>query len=728
MATKKQHFFVKGMTCAACARNVENILKFLDGVDAAEVNYASHQVQVAFSDQISFSQLQAEVQSIGYDLVENRSRADQQNEFAAALKEIKKKLVVAVIFSLPVFLLSMVFTNVSHSNFIMLVLSVPVIFYSGGHFYISAVKKLRHLQFNMDTLIALGTGAAFLFSLISTFFEQYFISIGIETHVYYESAVVIITLILLGNFLEERAKHATGGAIDKLMDLQAKTAIRVIGQDEETVPIEAVCIDDTLKVLPGAYIPVDGEVSAGSGYVDESMISGEPQAISKKQGDKVIGGTVNQNSVLYVKAKVVGEQTVLEQIIKAVQEAQGSKAPAQKLADKISSVFVPIVIGISIVSGLTWFFIGPEPAFIHAFVSSVTVLIIACPCALGLATPTAITVGVGLAAKNGILIKNAETLEKLHEVDTLFIDKTGTLTEGKPKVTQHVWSEKITQKQKAALFQAENNSEHPISKNICAFLQKEDLPKVELDDILTVAGQGVSFRYQGDEYFVGKTEWFNKIENGLAASLIQSSERINTTWVAFGKKDEILAVFGLEDQIKENAQESVAQLQRMNLKVIMLTGDNAKTAQYVAETLNLNGFHANQSPQNKAELVAEFSKNGNKCAMVGDGINDAPALANAHVGIAMSTGTDIAMESAGLTLLHGDINKIAKAISVSKSTVKTIKQNLFWAFIYNILAIPIAAGVLYPINGFLLNPMIAGGAMAFSSVTVVFNSLRLKFK
>lgn len=722
----KNTFYVRGMTCAACARNVENILKFTDGVQDASVNYSAHQVTVLYDENVPFIKLKAAVQDIGYDIDESIDIEKIKRERKKELEITQKKLIVAAIFSVPIFLLSMVFMHVAYNSYIMLVLSLPVIFYSGWHFYTSAIKKLRYGQFSMDTLIALGTGAAFIFSVINTFFESYFTNAGLESHLYYESAVVIITLILLGKYIEERAKVATSSAIEKLMDLQAKFAIRVQGATEEEIPVSAVLVGDTLRVLPGGQIPVDGKIVAGSGFVDESMISGEPDAVKKTVNDVVTGGTINQNTALLIQATRVGSETVLAQIIKLVQDAQGSKAPAQKLADKISGIFVPIVIAIAFLAASIWYFFGPVPVGLNAFVICVTVLIIACPCALGLATPTAITVGIGKAARNGILVKDAQTLEKAKDIDTLFVDKTGTLTLGKPKVTHAFWHPKITPEVKGALLFAEMQSEHPVAKNMVSYLREQRVAEVKAENVESLPGKGISFAFLEKNYSAGKPE-SNFVGDEDFKNHIKTLQEKGATIVVFRQGEVVLGVFGLKDEVKSNAKAAVKNLREAGIDVFMLTGDNEQTAKLVSDELQLSGYFSNLLPQQKAAIVDDFIAKGKTIAMAGDGINDAPALAKAHVGIAMSTGTDVAMESAGMTLLHGDIGKINQAIFISKQTVKTIHQNLFWAFFYNVISIPIAAGILYPINGFLLSPMIAGGAMAFSSVTVVFNSLRLRF-
>ena len=725
MAETKITFPVRGMTCAACARNVENILKFTDGVVDASVNYAGHNVQVVTSGTVDFASLQSAVQSIGYDLVEKADYTKLREEAQADLLGLRNKLLVAAIFSIPVFLLSMVLMRVHYSAYIQLALSLPVLLYSGNHFYISAYKKLRHWQFNMDTLIAMGTGAAFVFSVFNTFFAGVYQNSGLEGHVYYESAVVIITLILFGNYIEERAKMATNTAIEQLMELQPEKAVRINDGVDEEIPVEALMTDDVVRIFPGANIPVDGAVVQGSSFVDESMLTGESEAVKKKEGDMLTGGTVNQSGAMLIKVSRVGSETTLAKIIKLVQEAQGSKAPSQKLADKISGVFVPMVIGIATLSGLVWYFFGPDPQGLHAFTIAITVLIIACPCALGLATPTAITVGVGLGAQNGILIKDAETFEKMKGITMLLVDKTGTLTQGKPTVTEHFYRDDSVENLLGAILAAEKQAEHPIAKAFVNWLaaSAEEKPVADLE---IFSGNGISFTYEDQRYFLGKPGWQNVAQDAWQDEKLEFLKSENTTIVEFSSNGQSLALFGLKDPAKPEALEAIRHIKNRGIKVVMLTGDRREVASHISKTLNLDGFEAELLPADKLQIVERYQHQGEIVAVAGDGINDAPALAKADVSIAMGTGTDVAMASAGITLLHGDISKIEKAIVLSQKTASTIKQNLFWAFFYNVLAIPVAAGVLYPVTGFLLNPMIAGGAMAFSSVTVVFNSLRLK--
>lgn len=713
------------MTCAACARNVENILKHTHGVEAASVNYAAHRVQVTCKTNVDFNALRDAVQSIGYDLAEKADFISQKEETQKVLKNTRNKLLVAATFALPVFLLSMVFKAFPGSNYLQLALSLPVIFYSGQQYYTSAYKKITHWQFNMDTLIALGTGSAFVYSLATTFFANWLMAQGVPTHLYYESAVVIIALILLGSYLEERAKLATSDAIDQLMALQPTKAIRISGDVEEEIPIESLMVGDLVKILPGSHIPVDGLVHTGKSYVDESMLTGESQPVKKQTGDQLIGGTLNASGAMIMQVERVGENTVLSGIISSVQEAQGSKAPAQKLADRVSAVFVPVVLVIALIAGLSWYVWGPQPAGLRAFSVAISVLIIACPCALGLATPTAITVSVGKGAQQGILIKDAETFERLKKVDVLFVDKTGTLTKGKPEVSKSYFKEPPSDEFLGVLLGAERQSEHPVAKALVSWLAAQTSP-INVPEVHIESGAGIWFMHAGKRFAIGKPGWQKIADDEWTKGHINMLEQESATIVEISIDGAIQALIGLNDLLKPESQKATKALQNVGIAVHMLTGDNHFVAKNIAQTLGLDGYHAALLPQQKLEEVKKSQERGHVVAMVGDGINDAPALAQADVSIAMGTGTDAAMASAGITLLHGDMSKIEKAIRLSKHTDKVLKQNLFWAFFYNILAIPVAAGALYPITGQLLHPMLAGGAMAFSSITVVLNSLRLK--
>ncbi|MTI30188.1 heavy metal translocating P-type ATPase [Xanthovirga aplysinae] len=731
---EKATYPVKGMSCASCVTTVENTLKAEEGVKQANVNFSNSTVYLEYeSVKTNVNKLKKSVSAAGYELQVEASKEDIANEKKKEYYLLRQKLLIAFVFAIPVFVIAMFLPEIPYENWIMLGLSIPVVFYSGRHFYSSAWKQLLHFKANMDTLVALGTGIAFIYSLFTTVFPQYFLQNGIQPHVYYEAAVVIIALILLGNLLEARAKASTSTAIEKLVGLQAKKARVVRDGQEVMLEIEEIKVGDKLLIRPGEKVPLDGKLVEGSSYIDESMITGEPEAVEKKMGDEIVGGTVNGSGSFYMLVEKIGSETMLARIIQLVQEAQGSKAPVQKLVDKIAGIFVPLVVGIAILSAAVWFFVGPEPAFTNAMVIAVTILVIACPCALGLATPTAITVGIGKAAKNGVLIKDAQALEHISKIDTLLVDKTGTLTKGKPEVTDFILDNGLEDGQlvKKLIFSMESRSEHPLAEAITTYLDQIEGIKENgsLEHFENVSGKGVKAIYEGKHYFLGspgmmkdqKVEWSPYLEKEL--------ERLSgegKTLVAFGNNQKGLALLALEDTLRSDAKFTIASLHNKGIKVVMLTGDHYKTAEKVATATGIDGFYAEVLPEDKANYVKEFQQKGQLVGMVGDGINDAPALAQADVGIAMATGTDIAMESADMTILHGDLQRIDKAIKVSQQTVKTIRENLFWAFIYNLICIPIAAGLLYPINGFLLNPMIAGAAMSFSSVSVVLNSLRLK--
>lgn len=740
---------VKGMTCAACAQSVESMVQSVDGVKEASVNFATASVYVKYDPSASTPEkMDKAVKSIGYELVLSKdlNAGEKDNSF-------RNKLIIALVFSLPVVIIAMAFHHMPYGNYIMFGLSLPVILWSGKDFYISAVKKAVHKTFNMDTLIALGTGSAFLFSVFNTFYPEYLLIRNMEPHVYYESAVVIIALILLGKFLEENARAKAGAEIEKLIGLQAKDATILRDGKEYKVPIEQVVIGDILLIKPGEKIPVDGKIIDGSSYIDESMVTGEPLAAKKIAGDIVIGSTINKSGSFTMEATKVGSDTLLSKIIRVVQEAQGKKAPMQKLADQMSAVFVPLVILIAVLTFAIWFIFGPQPSFTHAFVSSITVLIIACPCALGLATPAAIMVGIGRAASQGILIRDGEGLQLLKRVDTLVVDKTGTLTKGKFEVSEIIWKGDHAHKQKfqSIILAMEKRSEHPLAESIVDYFSKEKVADVVIEEFESYTGQGIKAKIGGENFFMGNEAFIRIVNHGRylkgeeyiihevsgmeyffddeqLKKEIRKLRDSGKTLVFAADSNAVFAIIGLSDTVKEGAAESIKQLRRMNIEVIMMTGDSREAAEIVANKLGITEIYAEVLPLSKSDKIRELQQKGKFVAMAGDGINDAPALAETNVGIAMATGTDIAIESAKLVLLNGDISKIANAINLSRSTLTVIKQNLFWAFIYNIIGIPLAAGMLYPVNGFLLNPMIAGAAMAFSSVSVVLNSLRLKFK
>ncbi|MEQ8416076.1 MAG: heavy metal translocating P-type ATPase [Imperialibacter sp.] len=729
----KESFPVTGMTCAACAVSVESMLANTKGVVGAGVNFATQTAWAQFDNTVaSVEDLRQSVQSIGYDLivdVEDPSevQAQQQLEHYQA---IKKRLTWSAILTLPVVVIGMFFMDWEAGKWISMALSAIILFYFGKNFFVVAWKQAKHGKANMDTLVALSTGIAFIFSVFNTVFPEFWHSRGIHAHVYFEAAVVIITFISLGKLLEEKAKSNTSSAIKKLMGLQPKTVKAIVGGEEVEIPISSVQEGYILIVRPGEKIPVDGEVAEGKSYVDESMITGESVAVEKTAGAKVFAGTVNQKGSFRMVAQKVGGQTVLASIIKMVQEAQGSKAPVQKLVDKIAGIFVPVVLGISILTFIIWMIFGGDNAFTMALLASITVLVIACPCALGLATPTAIMVGVGKGAENNILIKDAESLELGHKVNAIILDKTGTITEGKPAVTEAIWlSDKNLDNHKGILLSMESQSEHPLAEAVVNQLKEEQVAASAITGFESLTGRGVTAVSAEEAYYVGNRKLVLEknivIDDSLSAEASKWQSKANTV-VYFTDSKKVIAVLAIADKIKATSKEAIQTLQGRGIEVYMLTGDNKETAAAVAKQVGLKHFKAEVLPSEKAEFVKALQAEGKVVAMVGDGINDSHALAQADVSIAMGKGSDIAMDVAKMTLITSDLNVIPKALMLSKKTVMGIRQNLFWAFIYNLIGIPLAAGVLYPINGFLLDPMIAGAAMAFSSVSVVANSLRLK--
>lgn len=727
---------VLGMTCAACAGSVESIIGSQPGVNKAEVNYATQSVKILFRpDQVQPTTFQKAVQSIGYDLIlDTESGKEKQEEVQRNNYEaLKKRMVAAGVLTLPVVAIGMFFMNIPYANYYMLALTTPVLFVFGKNFFVNAFKQARHGRANMDTLVALSTGIAYLFSLFNTFYPEFWHNRGLHPHVYFEAAAVVIVFIMLGKLLEESAKSNTSSAIKKLIGLQPKTVLVVTDNGEKEISLSDVHIGDQILVRSGEKIPVDGEVYQGSSYVDESMISGEPVAVAKNKGDKVFAGTINQKGSFRFYAEKVGSETMLAQIIKMVQEAQGSKAPVQKLVDKIAGIFVPIVIGIALFTLLIWVLVGGQNAFTQGMLAMVTVLVIACPCALGLATPTAIMVGIGKGAESGILIKDAEALELGHKVNAVVLDKTGTLTQGKPEVTELIWQEGLKQDKETltkVFFALEQQSEHPLAEAIVRYLKPENTGSVEVNKFESLTGKGVKAVFEGQNYWAGSHKILKDQQISLTEALQQEVAALQQqakTVIYLADQTQVLAIAAIADQIKESSARAVNELMNQGIDVYMLTGDNHQTAAAIAALAGITEFKAEVLPSDKAEFVKLLQAQGKVVAMIGDGINDSQALAQADVSIAMGKGSDIAIDVAKITLVSSDLMQVPKALRLSKLTVRTIRQNLFWAFIYNIIGIPLAAGILYPMNGFLLNPMIAGAAMALSSVSVVSNSLRLKW-
>ena len=732
----KKNFPVTGLSCASCAISVESMLKAQPGVLDASVNFANSSAWVEYEpDTASVNNFKSAIQSIGYDLLIEDEGHDHQDEMQLNhYKKLKTNTVWATILALPVVVIAMFLMDIPYANWIMLVLATPVIGWFGRSFFINAFNQAKHGRANMDTLVALSTGIAYLFSAFSTFFPEFWHSRGQHPHVYFEASAVVIAFILLGKVLEERAKSNTSSAIKKLMGLQPNTVnlIQENGKEME-IPISNVKSGNKLLVRPGDKIPVDGEIISGSSFIDESTITGESLPVEKEKGGKVFAGTINQKGSFTFVAQKVGGETILAHIIKMVQQAQGSKPPVQKLVDKIAGIFVPVVMVISVLTFVTWLILGGDDAITQALLAMVSVLVIACPCALGLATPTAIMVGMGKGAENGILIKDAESLELAHKVNAMVLDKTGTITEGKPAVTDIFWNVSGDAKAKLEqiLFAIESQSEHPLAEAVTASLNVNSGKQVELAKFESITGKGVVAHYGDQTYLVGNQKMLADFQVNIPepnSAQIKAWQEEAKTVVCFARDTELLAVIAIADKIKETSKKAIADLQNQGIEVYMLTGDNVQTAKAVAQKVGLKNFKAEVMPSDKADFIKELQNQGKVVAMVGDGINDSHALAQADVSIAMGKGSDIAMDVAKMTIISSDLQLISKAIKLSKLTVQTIHQNLFWAFIYNLIGIPVAAGILFPVWGFMLNPMIAGAAMAMSSVSVVGNSLRLKFK
>ncbi|MBS1436602.1 MAG: copper-translocating P-type ATPase [Bacteroides sp.] len=727
-----QTFPVLDMSCAACATRVEKTLNRQPGVYHAQVNYAAATATVEYNPQECTPEtLKEAIQNAGYDLViETNAQKEKIAEDAHSRKyrQLKQRTIFSLMLSVPVAIIGMCFMDWTYANYVMWILSTPVVFWLGRDFYRNAWKQLKHRTSNMDTLVAVSTGIAYTFSLFNLFWPEFWLSRGIHPHVYFEAASVIISFILLGRLLEEKAKGNTSEAIKKLMGLQPATVTILTPEGQlKEIPVEQVQQGQRLVVKPGSRIAVDGTVYEGSSYVDESMLTGEPLPTEKIPGAKVYAGTINQKGSFSFIADKVGSETVLAHIIRMVQDAQGSKAPVQQLVDHIAAIFVPTILSIAVLSFLVWIWLDSSNGFTHGLLAAVTVTIIACPCALGLATPTAIMVGIGKGAENGILIKDAESLETARKVNAIVLDKTGTLTEGRPTVTDI--SDPLLQSPLGdVLFTLESASEHPLAQAIVQHQTRQLLPMEEFESL---TGLGVRGKINGTYYYAGNRRLLETHHLTVSPALTEEATRLSQeakTVIWLADSQQALGLVAIADRIKPTSKEAVRQLQEMGISTYMLTGDNPETAQRIAAQCGITHFQAEVLPQQKAQFIKDLQKEGKIVAMVGDGINDSAALAQADLSIAMGKGSDIAMDVAKMTLISSDLNKITDAIRLSQATVRTIRENLFWAFIYNLIGIPVAAGILYPINGFLLNPMIAGAAMAMSSVSVVSNSLRLKRK
>ena len=721
------------MSCAVCAGNVESTVQALSGVEKASVNFAAGTLTVTYNPSvITLEVMQAAVQAAGYDLiVEAEDPVAMQEEKARMhYKILRRNTIGAWTLSIPLALLGMVFMHVPFGNWIMMVLALAIMIFFGRSFYVNGVRHALKGKANMDTLVALSTSIAFLFSLFNTLCPGFWLGKGLEPHVYYEASGVIIAFVLLGKLMEERAKNSTSSAIKGLMGLQPKTARLVTDGREEEVPISNLQVGNVVSVRPGEKIPVDGTLLQGSSSVDESMLSGEPIPVEKNAGDRVLAGTINQKGAFTMEATSVGGTTVLAQIVQMVQSAQGSKAPGQRIVDKISGIFVPVVVLLSFLTFVCWWVIGGESYFSYALLSAVSVLVIACPCALGLATPTALMVGMGKGAEQHILIKDAFALENLCKVDTVVLDKTGTLTEGVPVVTDSYWISDDNIRYLDVLYTAEQKSEHPLASAILCWLEESGAKVCEAENFESLTGRGVRIQVEGVTYWVGSQGLLDIFQAGIPEKVrkqIGQWQEDGQSVVFYGQETRLLAVLAISDRIKPTSAEAVKELKKQGIEVHLLTGDGVRTAERVAATLDIGYYKAEVMPNDKEEYIISLQQQGKKVAMVGDGINDSQALARADVSIAMGKGTDIAMDVAMVTLITSDLLLLPGAIRLSKQTVRLIYQNLFWAFIYNVIGIPLAAGVLFPINGLLLNPMLASAAMAFSSVSVVLNSLRLKF-
>ncbi len=728
---------VTGMSCASCAARTESFVRNLSGIKSASVNFADTSLMVEFfPDEISPEDIKREVRSIGYDIYIEEAGAMELKQEAqqTRLAELRRNTIGAAILSIPLFVIAMFFMEMPYANYIMLALATPVVFWFGRQFFSGAFKQLKHRSANMDSLVAMSTGIAYIYSSFVTFFPHLFRHEGIGGHVYFEASAVIITFILLGRLLEEKAKSNTSSALKKLLGIQAKT-VTLINPDgsQKVIPVSEVIQGDILLVKPGTRVPVDGSVTSGRSFVDESMLTGEPLAAEKVENTRVFAGTINQKGTFRFKAEKVGEDTLLAQIIKMVREAQGSKAPVQHLVDRIAGIFVPVVIAVALLSGLIWLISGTENALTHSLLAVVTVLIIACPCALGLATPTAIMVGIGKGADAGILIKDAESLETAHKINAVVLDKTGTITIGEPVVQNVVWSRNVPSSMYGKILHAiQKNSEHPLAEPVVRYLEKAGIiSEYTPSETESLTGKGVKATVEGKIFYAGNKKLMT--DNRIAideelSSLSGQWENEAKTVSFFSDSERVLAVIAVSDKIRESSAEAIRQLHSMGIEVHMLTGDNIETARSIASEAGIDHFRAAALPQDKHDYIKALQKQGKITAMAGDGINDSQALAQADVSIAMGKGSDIAMDVAKMTIISSDLTRIPEAIKLSRLTVTTIKQNLFWAFIYNLIGIPVAAGLLYPFTGFLLNPMIAGAAMALSSVSVVTNSLRLRGK
>lgn len=748
----KQILQVKGMHCASCASVITKKLSKLPSIHTVSVNYGNEKVSVDFDEQkTSIKEMNEEVGKLGYEFVPLEGQQDGAHHSTDVRKDEQDEMRHKVEFTLPVtlivFMVMMWEIAVRTTyrmpnlpipmdilNTLLLILATIVLFWVGKPYIQGVIRFIQHGVANMDTLIGIGTLTAYTYSALLLLVPPLAPLLRIPSNTYFDVTIVVIGFITLGKYLESSSKKKTGDAIEKLLNLQAKTALILKNGVEVEVPVQEVKQDDVVIVKPGTKIPVDGLVINGESFIDESMVTGEPMPVQKKAGDRVLSGTINTNGSFTFQATKVGSETLLAQIMNMIEEAQGSKAPIQALVDKISAIFVPSVLAIAVLTLGTWlvvgsYYLGFSQALSFGLVSFVGILVIACPCALGLATPTAIIVGVGKGAREGILIKDAETLEKLHNVQVVVVDKTGTITKGKPTLVNIQNFSQIKDSEMISIIASlERKSEHPIAHAIVKYAEEKNSAFLHVEGFENLQGKGIKGIIQGNEYFVGNTKLIHELQVPFNAKELHEFTAQGKTPVILATKEKVIGFVMIADEVKEESKQAVASLHALGIKVVMLTGDDEKAARHIANLVGIDEVIAQVLPEDKLKKIQELQRAGKIVAMAGDGVNDAPALAQADVGIAMGSGTDVAIESAGITLLGGDISKLVKAIKLSKMTMRGIKQNLFWAFIYNIVGIPLAAGIFYPIFGWVLNPVFAGFAMAMSSVSVVANSLRLKIK
>ena len=742
VVTNKTTLPVRGMECASCVEKLEKNLGRLKGIVSAVANFGTEKVTIEyFSSEVGIKDFKKSIEDAGdyrvLEIEKEESVEDVESKVRETeYKRLRSKFIISAVLSALVLMGSFqnllpFLSQIPHQIifYFLFILTTPILFWAGRQFFRGFWIELKRFSADMNSLVAIGTSAAYLYSSIATFFPQILVSAGQKVEVYFDTTAVIITLILLGRLLEAKAKGRTSEAIKKLLSLQAKTARITKDGKEIDIPIEEVMVGDIVVVRPGEKVPVDGKIIDGYSSVDESMISGEDIPVEKKTGDQVIGAAINKSGSFRFEATKIGKETMLSQIVKLVQEAQGSKAPIQRLADKIAGIFVPIVIVIAIITFVIWYFLGPKPSLVFALLNFVAVLIIACPCALGLATPTAIMVGTGKGAQNGILIKSGESLERAHRLDTIVLDKTGTITKGQPEVTDIIARSEVGEDELLRLAASlERSSEHPLGEAIVNYAKSRNLQLFEPKDFNSIPGQGIEGKADNRNILLGNLRLMREKKIDLKEYEAQATRLANegktTMFVALG--DEAVGIIACADTIKEGSVEAVEQLHKMGLEVIMITGDNSRTANAIAKSVKIDKVLSEVLPQDKSVEVKKLQKENKVVAMVGDGVNDAPALASADIGIAIGSGTDVAIESSDITLIGTDLKGVVDAIHLSKQTIKVIKQNLFWAFIYNVIGIPVAAGVLYPFFGILLNPMFASAAMSFSSISVVSNSLRLR--